>query len=113
MAIVKFSDEQEFCNELRSEIEAGRTPDQGIVRVTHLWRAASFSPNIHHLYVVATYSVEGRVTRLQAYCGDLWRMTRQDEPVWARAKATRQPIEEACQELQLEVRGGVVENPGQ
>jgi hypothetical protein len=67
------------------------------------------SANISHLYVVATARVAGETYRLECYCGDIWRIGKQDKPVQKKAEAVYDQLQEGCAKLGLEVRAGVSE----
>ena len=82
--------------------------DRNIVRITNRFERPSISPNIHHVTVVATYSVAGQVVRLECYCGDIWG-TDEDDPVLGKAGKVQMDIQEACDRNLIEVRAGLLE----
>lgn len=105
--IVKFNSTEEFCEELRKD---AFKVDRGIVRVTNLFRVSGLSPSIRHLIVVATYSAEGQVVKLERYCGDIWGINKEaDDKVLSKAQAFHDFIISTCQELCLELRAGTLE----
>lgn len=105
MPTVKFSHPDDFLEELERDKEK---VDRGIVRLVYSFTASKLSPNIQHLSVVATALVAGQVYRLEAYCGDLWRIEDQDQPVHDKGMSVKKQIEYGCARLGLEVRGGAI-----
>jgi hypothetical protein len=105
--IVRFSDTEEFLEELKHEVAEGG-PVGRLVRVTLMRSATSHVP-IQRLAVVATFrSVREEVVRLERYCGDLWDVTA-DEETWARGKLMRDRVLEGADELAVDVRSGMLE----
>lgn len=104
MPTVKFSDPEDFLEELAKDKEK---VDRGIVRLVY-----SFNPSTHgittHLSVVATALVGTQLYRLETYCGDLWRIESPDQPVHEKGSAVKEAIAAGCAKLGLEVRGGAI-----
>ena len=105
MATVKFSDPEDFLAELEKDKDL---VDRGIVRLVYSFTPTKISPNIQHLSVLATALVAGQVYRLESYCGDLWRIEGQDQPVYDKGAKIKKEIEDGCAKLGLEVRGGAI-----
>lgn len=105
---VLFNQVEEFTAEL--EKDAGKV-ERGIVRLTKIFEGTKISPNIHHVSVFSTYTVEGQLITLKRYCGDIWEMEqgRDEEEVIAKADGYIELIEEACKRLKLEVRAGAIQ----
>jgi hypothetical protein len=104
---VMFNSVEEFIAEL--EKDAAKV-DRQIVRITNLSEGTNISPNIQHVSVFATYTVEGQIIILKRYCGDIWRLGQQrDKEVLAKAKEHLKTIEEACRRLKLEARAGAIQ----
>jgi hypothetical protein len=104
--MVKFNSAQEFLKELEKDKDK---VERRIVRLVYQWTPSKLSPNIQHLSVVATARVEGEVYRLDRYCGDVWQIDGQDEPVKKKAEETSKVLGEGCAALGLEVRSGCFE----
>jgi hypothetical protein len=102
---VHFSVPDDFLEELAKDRDRVH---RGIVRVAYRVTPGRASPNISHLSVVATALVEGQVYRLEAPCGNLWHIGEEDRAVQEKAEKIRERIEEACRQLGLEIRGGVL-----
>lgn len=118
--LVRFNQVEEFCDELRKE--QGNI-ERRIVRVTKLYTQSKMAASIKHVQVISTFLVCAfpsalpaagpNIVRLERYCGDIWGIKNQDQPVLERAEAAIKKIEQVCQELGLEVRPGVIEGePG-
>lgn len=105
MATVKFNDVDEFCEELARD-----GPDRDIVRLTYLFKTSRLSPNIRHVLVVATCTVQGQIVRLERYVGDVWGLSATDEEVMEKALQTKNRLHERCKKLNLNVRAGVLED---
>ena len=105
MPTVQFSDPEDFLAELEKDKEK---VDRNLVRLVYQSTPSRMSPNIQHLSVLATALVAGQVYRLEAYCGDLWRIESQDQPVYDKGKKVKEQIASGCAKLGLEVRGGVI-----
>jgi len=106
--IVKFNMEGEFAEELEKD---AALVERRIVRLTNLFRTSSISPNIRDVLVLATYSVQGQVVRLERYCGDVWGINDQeDNKVLERAAKAQEMVKEACERLGLELRAGSLED---
>ncbi len=102
---VLFNDVGEFLEELAKD-----TPDRKIVRITNLFKNSSFSPNIKLLSVIASYTVQGQLVRLERYCGDIWEINEeQDNKIYERAQKVHAEIKEKCEEIGCEVRAGSIE----
>lgn len=106
MPTVRFSYPDDLLEELEKDKEK---VDRGIVRLVYSFKPSKVSPNITHMSIVATAQVEGQVYRLEHYCGDLWHIEGQDQPVHDKGKKATEQLEEGCKALGLEVRGGSIE----
>lgn len=116
---VKFTSVEEFCDELRKE--KGNI-ERRIVRVTNLYTQSKMAASIKHVQVISTFLVCAfpsalpaagpNIVRLERYCGDIWGIGNQDQPVLERAAQVTKKIEDVCQELSLEIRPGVIESEG-
>ena len=114
--IVRLNQVEEFCDELRRE--EGNI-ERRIVRVTNLYTQSKMAISIKHVQVIVTFLVcafahawppaEAQIVRLERYCGDIWGIHEQDQPVLDRAASATKKIEEVCQELGLEIRPGIIE----
>ncbi len=104
--MVKFNSAQEFLKELEKDKDK---VERRIVRLVYVWVPSRLSSNIQHLSVVATARVEGLVYRLDRYCGDVWQIDGQDEPVKKKAEETSKLLSDGCAALGLEVRNGLFE----
>lgn len=110
LPVVKFSDVDEFCRELAKD-----TPDRHIVRVTSRLKTASFSPNVRHVLVVATCAVtrpgdeHAEIVRLEEYVGDVWGIGQADEITLEKAEEAKTRLESKCRQMDMDVRGGMVE----
>lgn len=104
---VHFNEPKEFCEEL---VKDHLQIERGIVRCTVRYETAKISPNIHHVIALATYSVAGQVVELEQYCGDVWRINKEeDQKVLDQADATIKLVEKFCQGCDLQVRTGHLE----
>lgn len=107
MPIVKFNSVDEFCDELQKD---AAKVDRNIVRSTNLFTIHSALPNVRHVKVLAHYSVQGQIVRLEHYCGDVWGMREdQDNEVLGRAGKAQMAVKAACELLGLELRAGSLE----
>lgn len=107
MTTVKFNVVREFCAEVEKDVAE---IDRGIVRITGMSRGSSLSPNIRHIFAMASYSVKGQVVILESYCGDVWGINeKEDQKVYSKEKEVCQAVEEICQKLGLKQRGGILE----
>jgi hypothetical protein len=105
---VVFNQVEEFIAELEKDAEK---VERGIVRLTKIFEGTKISPNIHHVSVFATYTVEGQLITLKRYCGDIWELGQgRDTEVIAKADGYLTTIEEACKRLNLEVRAGAIQD---
>ncbi len=109
LPVVKFNDVDEFCQELAKD-----TPDRHIVRMTYLFKPSSFSSHMRHVLVVATCAVTRpgasvQIVRLEKYIDDLWGAGDLDEQVMEKGHEVRTKLEGLCRQMNLDVRGGVVE----
>lgn len=104
---VHFNEPSEFCDELEKD---KLKVDRGIVRTTFRFEPSKLSPNIHHVFALASYSVDGQVVEMEKYCGDTWGLhTGEDEKVHDRANNYIKTVESACQLCKLEMRAGTLE----
>jgi hypothetical protein len=87
-----------------------------VVRLSCLITFFSALPNLRHISVVATYlaidwlsayKTLQTIMRLDVDCGDDWQLAND------KAQATVKQIEDACQELGYEVRGGIMKESGE
>lgn len=106
--MVRFNEAKEFLAELAKDRDH---VERRIVRLTNLYRPSPRVPSIQHLSVVVTTRVGRELVRLEAYCGDLWNLGR-DQSALDKAKAIHQIIEDGCASLGLEVRAGVLDEEG-
>lgn len=105
--LVKFTRVEEFLTELsRDQGKIARN----ILRLTNLYQPSKASPNLLHLWVVATCVVAGDIVRLDRFCGTIWRLHQdRDKEVYEQAAQVQRELEARCQELGLEVRAGMFE----
>lgn len=104
MIAVKFSNSDEFLDELRTE--SGKV-DGGIVRVCYRWRS---SPPLTALAVMATAIISGRIVRLELPCGEFVMRDGPDgKAVRDRGSAAVAEISKAVVAMEMEVRPGVFE----
>lgn len=105
---VKFTNAPDFCAELRKSDVA-----DGIVRVVYHEEPERVTGGVtFNLFVLATFLAKresgSEIVRLRHFCGAMWRMGRDEETV-GRAEEARGQVETAARELDLELRGGVIE----
>ncbi len=106
--IVKYNSVNEFCEEMKKDT---LLIDRGIFRVTKLYTASRASPNIDHLSVVSTYSVECQIVKLEYYCGDIWGIQEQDEKRYKAAEEAISIISNTAAGLEgIEIRCGILLN---
>jgi len=113
MATVSVSSENELIEELRRDYAdapikvSGKRP---IIRISGLMRPIPNAVAIRRYYFVATMKdPRGDILRLERYCGDVWDIEEQDKLTYDKLDKLRKNIEEACEKLFIEVRGGVIE----
>ena len=114
MLQVKFSNPEEFVEELRQEASA---IEDSVVRLTTRYTPSRGNPGIEHATVVATAYVGdrgGRTPRLltlERFVGDLWgeNFAHVDKPTLERREAVYDAIEEVAADLHLHLRAGVYE----
>jgi len=109
--IVRFNSVDEFLEELKKDRDDIL---DSILRVTQSRKDWLDSPSFPRLSVVGTFAldmprVHPFVVRLDCYCGQIWGVEKQDAPALARAREVQEKIEDACREMGIEVRGGVLE----
>ena len=105
---VRFNQPQEFCEELEKD---HFQIERGIIRTTIRYEVSKMSPNIHHVFAVATYSVDNQVVEMEKYCGDIWRINQeQDDEVMARAKECLDTVENTAKSCGCEIRSGSLED---
>ncbi len=105
MSAVRFHHPSDFLAELARDVEL---VDRRIVRVTRGYRRSRLAPTVQLVSVLASYELHGgQVVHLDAACGDWWGIG--DDGALRRADEIARRIEDACRDLNLEVRGGVVE----
>jgi hypothetical protein len=106
-AKIRFSVPEEFLVELESK---GLV--EPIVRVTKQFEDSKMSPNIQHVFILATaLRVVGEVAQiieLKRYCGDYWGKEFEQKTL-DRAQEIQDEIEKRAKALMLEVRAGVYE----
>ncbi len=114
MAILKFSDLEEWSVELHKDV-----PDRGIVRLTYVYTPSRVSPNIRHVLLVATHTVTRpggdphQVVRFERYIGDLWGLKEPDDLVMERGEQLKAKLEAVCRSAAVsDVRAGIFEPPG-
>jgi len=103
--MVRFNDVNEFLENLDKDRDL---VDRRIVHVTNLYRASKLTASIQHLSVLATARISGEIVRLEVYCGDLWGITHQDEPVLAKADRVKGDLMEGAGSLDLDIRAGMI-----
>lgn len=108
MVKVKFNQPSEFCYEMEKDAS---NIDRGIVRTTLSYQVSSMSPNIHHVFAVATYSILDQIIEMEKFAGDIWRVNQeQDDKVLNQAGEYLKKIEDKAKLLKLELRSGRLEN---
>ena len=101
--IVRFSNEQEFIEELqknKSSIYGG------ILRVTRNFKPWPDTSGIFNISVVATYKVDDILVRLDIYCGDTFNEERTEKADQEGDKIIAK-LEKASTELGLDCRAGM------
>jgi len=109
--IIKFTDPSEFLQ----EVEKDRPYiERKIVRLTTHWIPSKASPSIFLVSVVSTAKLEwGDIIRLEKFVGDYWRgLEKENKGTLQKKDEIYHQIEEACKQLDLEVRAGVYEEGG-
>ena len=107
MAVTRFNVVEEFCTEIENDAPQ---IDRGIVRITGMSRLSSVSPNIRHIFAVASYSVHGQIVILECYCGDVWGVNKElDQKVYAQEDEVRRAVARTCDALGLQQRAGILE----
>lgn len=107
MSVVKFNDVEEFCAEIENDAPE---IDRGIVRSTDMSRMSSVTPNIRHIFAMASYSVNGQIVILECYCGDVWGVKQdEDNKVYEKSEKIRQIVTKTCETLGLHKRAGILE----
>jgi len=110
MAIIKFSYQDEFIEELQKEFGyLPAPPPFTLLRLTNLFRPIPNLAPIRRLSVVATIKVRDDIIRLERDCGDIWGIGEQDKKTFERAEQIHNEIEKVCEGLGIEVRAGVIE----
>ncbi len=109
MLKVKFNSVQEFCQELKKD---AANVDRGIIRTTKLTQMSTMSPNIHYVFALASYSIQGQIVEFKKFCGDIWGVNKDaDEEVYEKAEKILKEIEDLVQGIQgVDVRAGVMED---
>ncbi len=104
---VLFNQPKEFCEELEKDAPQ---IDRGIVRTTLRYQVSKMSPNVHHVFALATYSISGQVVEMEKYCGDLWSLDQQqDDKVRTKAADSLKAVEETAKRCNCEIRSGRLE----
>jgi phage host-nuclease inhibitor protein Gam len=109
MIKVKFNSVAEFCQELKKD--AGKV-ERGILRTTKQTQMSSMSPNIHYVFALASYSIEGQIVELRKFCGEIWHIREdEDKKSWDKAEAVLKEIEDLVQGIAgVEIRAGHLED---
>jgi len=113
MPIVKFTSPSEFIDELKKEfpdLKAGPIPVFTVLRLTTL--TTQTQTPVRSLTIVATirsHSEPDTIIRLERFCGMVWNMEEADKPVFAKADEIYMQIRQACGELGIELRAGMLE----
>jgi len=110
--IVRFNSVDEFLEELKKDRDDIL---DSILRVTQSRKDWLDSPSFPILSVIVTFAldmprlprVHPFVVRLDYYCGAIGGSEKQD--ALAKAREVQEKIEDACREMGIEVRGGVLE----
>lgn len=109
-ATIRFSDVDEFIDELRKDFIH---IEHGIVRVTRTWRPSRETPAIQHVSVVATAIVRGHIVRFERCFGDDWGPNfagpSRDAILRGSEEALR-TLEDYCQKAGLHFRAGIFES---
>ena len=104
--IVKFNSPAEFLEELK-----WLNNNVKVVRVARLERTSRVSPNITHWSIVATCRNGDEIIRLDRYCGDYWgNDDPNSEETRRHVKEVMATLEQGCDALGVEVRGGIYEH---
>ena len=104
---VKFNSPEEFCHEMEKD---KAKIDREIVRTTSKYVVSKMSPHIHHVFALATYSVNGQIVEMEKYCGDTWGVNKDsDREVLDKSTETLAAIEETAGHCGCEVRSGILE----
>ncbi len=105
---IRFSVPEEFLIELEAKQNL-----EPVVRVTKRFQDSSVSPNIQHVFVLASaLRVVGEVLQiieLKRYCGEYWGKNFDRKNALNQADEIQDEIEKRAKALGLEVRGGVYE----
>ncbi len=111
MIKVKFNVVAEFCQELKHDGDAGKV-ERGILRTTKLTQMSTISPNIHYVFALASYSVEGQIVEFRKFCGEIWHIRDdEDKKAWDKAEAILKEIEDLVQGIAgIEVRAGCLDD---
>lgn len=105
MTTVRFHHPSDFLAEVARDVGL---IERRIVRVTRGYRRNREAPTVQFVSVLASYELpSGQVVQLDAACGDWWGAG--DDGALRRADEVARRIEDACRDLDLEVRGGIVE----
>lgn len=102
MAMVKFSDIEEFLHELR--LDASKVEGK-LVRLTFRHRAAG-TPPFRGLAVIATAIVGPHLVSLEDDCGTFLPDTKEADAVKERGTAKFRQIEDGARDIGLDVRNG-------
>jgi len=106
MIMVRFNDEGEFEEELR---QAG-PPEDLVLRLTKQWTRTSVSPAIQRVTVIATYVRDGKIIKLERYCGDDWgHHDSTTKATHSKADGIMFDLTKTAQDLGLKVRAGIYE----
>ncbi len=106
MAAVTFARSSEFLEELEKDADQ---VDRGIVRVTFLWTPTKQTPNIDHVSLSASCTVQGQLVKLVEPLGLHWYPPAPDSGVMETGKEKRDQLTAKLEEFGLEVRSGVFE----
>jgi len=108
---VTFTNPDEFIEELKKDKEK---VVWGIVRLTTAYKPTKIS-SVYTVEVVSTYRKGDEIIELRKFCGDVWsnlkgeRAFKEEEKAFKVRDSIYEKIENACQELGIEVRAGIYE----
>lgn len=104
MPKVVFNNIDEFLQEITD-----RKPDRKIVRVTYLTKPSVVTPNIKHLSVSATCTIDGELVEYVEHCGDTWGIKDNDDAVYKAATEKLEKVTTISSNFGYDVRKGHLE----
>lgn len=116
MIAVHFDDVDEFLAELERTIEHEHSRvDRAIVRRTRRYRASQLG--VRYVHVISSFVAvagwppvaDAHLVHVTAFAGELWNHEERDQQTHDRATALMEAIDQACERLELEPRGGFYE----